>query len=140
MPVGFAVRKHRENAMDKDLAIQVADAEEQLRQAMLSSDILALDQLLASNLIFTNHLGQRIGKEDDLSVQESGALTISQLEPSEQQIELVGDNVAVVSVRVQVGGTYAGHPAGGDFMFTRVWALSPVGKWQVVAAHAGIIA
>lgn len=126
--------------MDKSLEIQVADVEEQLRQAMLSSDVLALDELLASDLVFTNHLGQRIGKEDDLSAHKSGILNITHLNPSEQHVQLVNDKVAVVSVRVNVGGTYAGQPAGGDFIFTRVWSMSQHGKWQVVAAHAGIIA
>ncbi|MDK1044873.1 MAG: nuclear transport factor 2 family protein [Anaerolineales bacterium] len=32
--------------------------EERLRKAMLRSDVSALDQLLAPELIFTNHLGQ----------------------------------------------------------------------------------
>lgn len=125
--------------MDIDLKAQISNAEEQLRRAMLASDVSALDELLASELFFTNHLGQSLGKEADLSAHKSGVLSISKLEPSEQQVKL-GDNVAVVSVRVQVAGTYAGQPAGGDFRFTRVWAQSPKGQWQVVAAHAGTIA
>ena len=126
--------------MEKDIEIQIADAEEQLRQAMLASDVLALDELLSPDLVFTNHVGQRIDKETDLSGHKSGALNISHLEPSEQKVQLISDKVAVVSVRVRVGGTYAGQPAGGDFIFTRVWAMSPFEKWQVVAAHAGVIA
>lgn len=126
--------------MDTDLKAQINNAEEQLRRAMLASDVNALDDLLAPDLLFTNHLGQSLGKEADLSAHKSGALGISKLEPSEQEVKLVGNNVAIVSVRVQVAGTYAGLPAGGDFRFTRVWAKSPGGQWQVVAAHAGTIA
>ncbi len=58
---------------NKDLEIQITDAEEQLHQAMLASDVLVLDELLAQDLVCTNHLGQRIGKEDDLSAHKSGA-------------------------------------------------------------------
>ncbi|MDQ2077987.1 nuclear transport factor 2 family protein [Marinimicrobium sp. ABcell2] len=126
--------------MNTELEAQINAAEEQLRRAMLASDVSVLDELLAPDLLFTNHLGQSLGKEADLSAHKSGALGISKLEPSEQQVKLVGRDVAVVSVRVQVAGTYAGQPAGGDFRFTRVWALSPKGQWQVVAAHSGIIA
>lgn len=126
--------------MDKDFEAQIVNAEEQLRRAMLASDLNVLDELLAPDLIFTNHLGQRLGKEADLSAHRSGALSISLLEPSERQINLIGSNVALVSVRVQIAGTYAGQPAGGDFRFTRVWAESPTGRWQVVAAHSGTIA
>ena len=126
--------------MDTDLEAQINNAEEQLRRAMLASDVGALDELLAPSLVFTNHLGQVLGKEADLSTHKSGDLSISKLEPSEHQIRPVSDNVVVISVRVQVAGMYAGQPAGGDFRFTRVWAQSPCGKWQVVAAHAGAIA
>lgn len=126
--------------MNRDFEAQINNAEEQLRQAMLASDVEALDKLLARDLIFTNHLGQCLGKDADLSAHSSGDLSISKLEPSEQQVGFIGDNVAVVSVRVQVAGKYAGQPAGGDFRFTRVWAQSQDGSWQVVAAHSGTIA
>ena len=34
---------------------EILEAEERLRQAMLDSDVTALDELLAPELIFTNH-------------------------------------------------------------------------------------
>lgn len=126
--------------MDKTLESEIADAEERLRLAMLTSDVSALDELLASSLVFTNHLGQRLSKDEDLLAHQSGALTISSLESSDQQITSVDSNVAIVSVRFQVCGKYAGQPADGDFRFTRVWAKSQDSKWQVVAAHASLIA
>jgi ketosteroid isomerase-like protein len=108
---------------------------------MLASDVTALNELLAENLVFTNHLGQRLGKADDISAHASGALTILKLETSEQHITFVnGGDVAIVSVRAQIVGRYAGQPAGGDFRFTRVWARTAGKKWQVVAAHAGMVA
>ena len=106
---------------------------------MLRSDIAALGELLAPDLIFTNHLGQLLGKDDDLASHRSGALKIVSLEPSEQQVRILTE-VAVVSVRMQLTGSYEGAPASGDFRFTRVWSRSRQGKWQVVAAHAGLIA
>jgi ketosteroid isomerase-like protein len=41
---------------------------------------------------------------------------------------------------MQISGAYDGHPANGDFRFTRVWRFSAHGTWQVVAAHATLIA
>jgi hypothetical protein len=41
---------------------------------------------------------------------------------------------------MKMSGTYAGNPANGDFRFTRVRAHSQQGKWQIVAAHSGLIA
>ena len=121
------------------LQAQIVDAEDQLRFAMLSSDVAALSDLIAQELIFTNHLGQLLGKDDDLAAYRSGALKIASLEPSEQHVRALG-YVAVVSVRMQLSGTYQGAPANGDFRFTRVWARSQQERWQIVAAHASLIA
>jgi hypothetical protein len=41
---------------------------------MLRSDVVVLDELLAPELIFTNHLGRVLGKEDDLAAHRSGVL------------------------------------------------------------------
>jgi ketosteroid isomerase-like protein len=118
---------------------RIKDAEDRLRIAMLSSDVSSLDELLAPDLIFTNHLGQLLGKDNDLAAYRSGMLKVIVLTPSEQQIRVVGE-IAIVSVRMQLAGTYDGGPANGDFRFTRVWALSPQETWRVVAAHACIVA
>ncbi|MGD0628502.1 MAG: nuclear transport factor 2 family protein [Terracidiphilus sp.] len=125
--------------MNQVVEAQIKDAEDRLRTAMLRSDASALDELLAPELIFTNHLGQLLGKEDDLAAYRSGVLKVNDLKSSEQHVRLSGD-VAIVSVRVQLSGTYDGNPANGDFRFTRVWALSPHKTWHVVAAHAGRVA
>jgi hypothetical protein len=70
--------------MQSRLQVQIVEVEDQLKTAMLSSDVAALDELLAPNLIFTNHLGQLLGKNDDLAAYRSGVLKIAELEPSEQ--------------------------------------------------------
>jgi ketosteroid isomerase-like protein len=125
--------------MQSPLQVQIVEVEDQLRTAMLNSDVAALNELLAPDLIFTNHLGQLLGKSDDLAAYRSGVLKIARLEPSEQHVRVLGE-VAVVSVRMQVSGTYEGAPANGDFRFTRVWARSQQEIWQIVAAHSVLIA
>jgi ketosteroid isomerase-like protein len=125
--------------MHSPLQEQIVQVEDRLRTAMLNSDVTALNELLAPDLIFTNHLGQLLGKDDELAAYRSGVLKVLSLEPSERQVRALGD-VAVVSVRMQLIGTYEGAPANGDFRFTRVWARSQQETWQIVAAHAGLIA
>jgi ketosteroid isomerase-like protein len=125
--------------MNQTTESHIREAEHRLRDAMLNSDVDALDRLLAPELIFTNHLGQLQGKQDDLAAYRSGALKIKSLIPSEQRIHVYGD-IGIVSVRVQLLGTYAGNSANGDFRFTRVWAFSGDKVWRVVAAHAGVVA
>ncbi len=118
---------------------QIIDAEERLRLAMLASDVIVLNELLAPELIFTNHLGQLMTKQDDLNAHESGMIQIDALNASERHIQLYGE-VAIVLVRMQLSGSYAGQPASGDFRFTRVWAVSSSGNWHIVAAHIGMVA
>jgi hypothetical protein len=125
--------------MNEATETQILAAEEQLRIAMLNSDLRALDELLAPELIFTNHLGQLLGKKDDLDAYQSGLLKVQELAPSERHIQL-HENMAIVSVRMRLSGSYNGSPANGDFRFTRVWAAASGGdRWHVVAAHASLV-
>jgi hypothetical protein len=105
--------------MNNTIEQQILEAEEQLRQAMLATDLEALDRLLAPELMFTSHLGQLLRKEDDLAAHRSGMVKIDELIPSERHIQIHGD-VAVVSVRVHLSGSYADTPSQGNFGFTRI--------------------
>lgn len=125
--------------MSKLITAQIGEAEERLRLAMLHSDVGTLDQLLAPDLIYTNHLGQLFTKQDDLATHQSGKLNIEALSLSEQSIRVVGE-IVIATVRVNSSGSYADSRIDGDFRFTRVWALSADNTWQIVAAHCSAIA
>ena len=113
----------------------VAELEEKLRSAMLTGDHATLDLLISPGLIFTNHMGQKIGKADDMETHRSGKLKFNQLEPSEQQTNIQA-NLAIVSVRMKTSGTYSGAAFAADLRFTRVWQLSAAGAWQIIAGHS----
>jgi ketosteroid isomerase-like protein len=124
--------------MTKTVETQIIKAEERLRLAMLANDVSVLNELLAPEIIITSHLGELLGKQDDLSAHESGSFEINELKPSEQHIQIHGE-VAIVSVRMRLSGSYNGSPTNGDFRYTRVWAVSSNGTWQIVAAHIGMV-
>ncbi|MDV2994686.1 MAG: hypothetical protein N4J56_004340 [Chroococcidiopsis sp. SAG 2025] len=124
--------------MNGKIEHQIIEVEEKLRLAMLHSDVKALDELLSPRVLFTDHLGHLVGKEEDLAGHKSGALKLKSLSASEQHILLTGD-VAVVSVKMQLSGSYNGTPTNGIFRFTRVWSQSQDGTWQIIAAHSGIV-
>ncbi len=83
---------------------------------MLQSDFDVLDELLASDLIFTNHLGQLMSKQDDLDAHKSGMLKITEITLCEQKINIYGD-VAVVSIQTYISGSFCWQQIGEQFSF-----------------------
>ena len=117
---------------------QLIEAEEQLRLAMLNSDVNTLDKLLANELVFTNHLGQVLGKQDDLAAHQSGKFKIEVLIPSDRRIQVI-ENVAIVTVKVHLVGSYEGTDFDNNLRFTRIWTLSCNNTWHIVAAHSSVV-
>ncbi|NJK75882.1 MAG: nuclear transport factor 2 family protein [Microcoleus sp. SU_5_6] len=124
--------------MNQTIETQIIDAEERLRQAMLASDVNVLNELIAPDIIITSHLGELLKKQDDLAAHESGLFKINELIPSDRHIQIHGE-VAIVSVKMQVSGSYNGSPANGNFRYTRVWAVSASGNWHIIAAHISMV-
>jgi ketosteroid isomerase-like protein len=113
------------------------DAEIALRQAQLVGDIESLDRLLDDELTFTGPDGLLYGKRDDLDAYRAGAIRITKLEPSEEQVQDFGD-IAVVSVRMEMRGSFQGADFGGPFRYTRIWRRSNR-AWRIVAGHVSPI-
>jgi ketosteroid isomerase-like protein len=124
--------------MSTDTIHQISLVEERLRLAMLASDCTALDELISPDLIFTNHLGQVCGKQDDLNMHRHGVLKLNTLEPSEFRVT-ARDDLAVVSVRMKVDGTFDDIAFKETLRYTRVWCLSETGRWQILTGHSSRI-
>lgn len=108
--------------------------EERLRQAMLTRDVPALDALLSDRLRFVNLAGDIVGKQADLDAHRSGTLRLSTMTPSDRHIELLGEEVALVDVVMDLAGTYGGTPFAGLFRYIRVWQQED-GRCRAVAGH-----
>ena len=108
-----------------------------LRRAQLASDVAALDRLVDDALVFTGPDGAVYGKADDLDAHRQGLIRITRLEPSEERIQRFG-NIAVVSVRMEMAGTFRGAAFAGPFRYTRVWCHRPDG-WRIVAGHVSAV-
>lgn len=141
--------------MHASITAAIQDAEERLRQAMLSSDIAALEALLHPDLLFVNHMGWTVTREDDLDAHRGGLLKLHALDLSEQCI-LPRADCAVVSVLARIAGSYNGVPANGTFRFMRTWAPdsgadaaagegagatpgATAGAWRVIAASSVMV-
>ena len=124
--------------MLENVTNQIEVAEEQLRLAMLASDVESLEALISPNLVFTTHFGAVISKQDDLETHRSGALKFQKIELSEQKILTLG-HIAYASARARLSGVFGGSPFQDDIRFSRVWQLSPNNAWQVIAGQATVV-
>lgn len=65
-------------------------------------------------------------------------VSITRLDASEERVQRFGD-IAVVSVRMDMSGSFKGAPFSGAFRYTRVWCARP-GGWRIVAGHVSAVA
>lgn len=111
--------------------------EAELRAAMLTNDVEALDRLLDDELVFTALDGTVVGKQADLEAHRARRLRLTRIEPTDVRVVRCGAAV-VVSVEVDHEGTWDGMPVGGRLRYTRVWCERP-GGWRVVAGHMSAV-
>lgn len=124
--------------MNQSIENQIIECEDQLKQAMLHSDIAELDKLLAADLLFTNHLGQLMTKQDDLTAHKQKILKIDKILISDQKIKIYGD-VAIVAAHVHIIGRFNDEASENNFRFTRVWHRVSSNTWEIIAGHSSIV-
>jgi ketosteroid isomerase-like protein len=108
-----------------------------LRQAQLAGDVAMLDRLVDDELVFTGPDGAVYGKSDDLDAHREGWVRVTRLDPSEERIQRFG-SIVVVSVRMEMAGTFRDLPFAGPYRYTRVWRKHGDG-WRVVAGHVSVV-
>lgn len=119
----------------------IREAEVELGRAMLASDVTALEKLLHDDLIFTNHLGLTMGKEDDLEAHRKAIVNIKELTLSDMEVRLLC-TTAVVTVAAHIVGSFLGDSFEDTLRFTRVWHRGDGDEqeWAVIAAHSSLVA
>ncbi|MFV1983845.1 MAG: nuclear transport factor 2 family protein [Thiohalomonadales bacterium] len=124
--------------MNKLIEEKIKKCEERLKEAMLHSDISELDKLLAVDLIFTNHLGQLMTKQDDLEAHKSKILKIDKITLTDQIIKIIED-IAIITVKAHIIGSFNEEKSENNFRFTRVWSKTSSDTWQIIAGHSSIM-
>jgi hypothetical protein len=104
---------------------------------MVEGDVGSLEVLLADELIFVNHFGQFLTKQDDLAAHCSKILKFSNVEIGEQVIKLLGD-VAVTSTKAFIQGTVGEEEINHEMSYSRVWKEQN-GSLHVVAGHCSAV-
>lgn len=112
----------------------IATLEEKLQQAMLTSDIAVLDELIADDLVWTMHTGFVSNKQDDLEAHRSGLFRFTKVEISDRQIHPFSHDCVVVTLKADLAGTLNGQAFSETYRFTRIW-LQRQNRWQIAAGH-----
>ena len=120
-------------------SVEIQECEERLKEAMLQSNVSELHELLADDLIFTNHMGHIITKQDDIESHKYKTLLINELTLTDQNIKVI-KNIAIVTVKASIKGSFNGENSENVFRFTRVWNKISNKKWQITACHSSIMA
>jgi hypothetical protein len=109
---------------------EILQHEEALRIAMLTSDLAALDYLIADDLVFVGPSGEVFHKQDDLALHRSGRQKLTMAEWLAVDIS-VREQAAVASVTAELAGSFDGTEFAGHFRYCRFWVRTATG-WQVL--------
>jgi ketosteroid isomerase-like protein len=115
------------------VALEVA-----LRAAQLAADVVALDRLIADDLLFTGPDGELGTKAQDLDAHGSGAVRFREHDPEELRIRRIGIDVAIAALRVRLAVEVQGALVRGTYRYTRVWAREQ-GVWRVAGGHVAAV-
>ncbi|MEO5818083.1 MAG: nuclear transport factor 2 family protein [Gemmatimonadaceae bacterium] len=116
--------------MASDIEPQIVAAEEQLLEAMKTSNVALLDRLLHDALLFNGPAGETATKAMDLANYRTGGICLHTVHASDRQISVIGDD-AIVAVTVTLVGNYMGQPIDGRFRYLRAWKSFADG-WKVI--------
>jgi len=113
--------------MTKEILIRHENA---LLNAMQTSNLALLDDLLHDRLLFSIPNGDVITKEMDLESYRTNKMVLTRFTVHQQDIELFEDT-AVVSVLIQLEGSFFDQPFNAQFRTIRVWK-SFEHHWKVI--------
>lgn len=118
------------------MILAIEAMEDRLKQAVISSNVYALDELLADDVVFIDPSGRRLTKAEDIEVYRRGLVSVGQYEVVDREVRSFGE-VAIVHSIITISGRALGTPFDGQYHYTRVWSIR-AGRWQVVAAQATV--
>lgn len=116
---------------------EIIEKEEELRQAMLKSDVEALNNLIEDSLVFVSPNGQVATKQMDIEAHKTKIQVLTELTPSNQQVVIQNDAV-IVTVEMKLSGSFLKEDISGNYRYLRVWAKKD-GTWKVIAGSVSKI-
>jgi ketosteroid isomerase-like protein len=112
----------------------IENLEDKLQQAMLTSNVSVLDDLIADDLVWTMHTGVVANKQDDLEAHRTGVFRFTKVEISDRKIHPYSNDCVVVTLKAELAGTLGDQAFSAPYRFTRIW-LQRQNRWQIIAGH-----
>ena len=111
----------------------VKEVEQRFTETLLKKDAVALDELLADDLLHISFDGQVANKAVYMAFFKDGPWRYLKYEPSNFAIKVLG-NVAVVTGRVNRTIVINNNVTTGAFVFTHVWARAG-NRWRLTSSQ-----
>jgi ketosteroid isomerase-like protein len=117
---------------------EIDHLEEIWRNAMVSHDSAALENLLSDDYTGITADGAIQTKEQAVGNLRSGALKITTLNIADRKIRIYGATSVVTSL-AEISGTRNDTVMSGRYRYTRVYVRNPQGQWKIVSFEASRI-
>lgn len=106
-------------------------------QAMLASDVKALDSLMDKSFIWTHNTGMQITRQKLLEYLSSGQLKYSKMETNNVTVSIYGETAIVrgVSTRQHTSIPGGGSDASPIMVYYTLTFINNGGAWKAVAMH-----
>lgn len=110
---------------------QIIECEKRLLEALKTSNINILGELLHDNLIFNIPTGETITKVMDIENYRVGIFKISEIIATDYVIKSI-DDITTVALTIFLKAEYESQIVEGKFKYLRVWKLVE-NSWKVIA-------
>ena len=110
---------------------EIIDCERKLLNAFTAKDLNTLDELIHDSAFFVLPNGITLTKPMVLDTYRTGNTAMTAIAASDQRIHLI-DDTAVVTVTLQLTGTYQEQTISAVFRYIRVWKLIDA-QWKAIA-------
>jgi ketosteroid isomerase-like protein len=101
---------------------EILTLELKLIEAIKTSDVDFIENILHDDLLFLAPNGQIVTKEMDLTSHKTKQMTVEQLIPNFEDFNIIGDT-AISVVVYDTKGVMLGQPISGQFRYIRNWKV-----------------
>lgn len=117
---------------------EIYKLEDAWQNAVLKSNVAAMDSLLADDYTAITPNGILLSKEQTLANLRIGTAQIRAVHTTDRKVRFYG-KTALLTCRAEVSGTSAGQDISGSYRYTHVYVQDAQGQWKIVSFEASRI-